>query len=398
MNIKGLLFGSTAALVAVSGARAADAVVVAEPEPMEYVRVCDTYGVGFYYIPGTETCLRISGLIRYDIDYNDWEDESFTTTTSQIVLRPEGDFVLPPGDFGEGPDLQDLIDAGVDPEDIQVEVVTTTTTTVISSGGLDEGWAKNVKARLNIDARAETEYGTFRRFMRLEGSVNSGSDTAAVNVIYAYMELGGILIGLYDTLYDGDISPEFDSGGGSAAHQIRYTFTGANGISFAVSIEEQDFNLDYTPNVVGRFGLTQAWGGIAIFGAYDATTEEFGVKGIASFNATDAILLELLATYESGNGDFSVNSGWQGKTVANDDGYEASLAGAVSFKASDRLVFRFGGQYFWNAHVNGSDDYKVGGNVDFTVVENLLFRVQVHYNGGDSQDFIDAKARFEGVF
>src|SRR6187397_2120622 len=67
MNIKSLLLGSAAAFVAVSGARAADAVVIAEPEPMEYVRICDTYGVGFYYIPGTETCLKFSGYIRYDI-------------------------------------------------------------------------------------------------------------------------------------------------------------------------------------------------------------------------------------------------------------------------------------------------------------------------------------------
>ena len=74
MNIKSLLLGSAAALVAVSGARAADAVVIAEPEPMEYVRVCDTYGVGFYYIPGTETCLRIGGYIRYDIDFSEDND------------------------------------------------------------------------------------------------------------------------------------------------------------------------------------------------------------------------------------------------------------------------------------------------------------------------------------
>ncbi len=72
MNIKSLLLGSAAALVAVSGARAADAVeVVAEPEPMEYVRVCDTYGTGFYYIPGTETCLRVGGYVRYDIGAGD---------------------------------------------------------------------------------------------------------------------------------------------------------------------------------------------------------------------------------------------------------------------------------------------------------------------------------------
>ncbi len=71
MNIKSLLLGSAAALVAVTGARAADAVVVAEPEPVEYVRVCDVYGAGFYYMPGTETCLKVSGYMRYDIGAGD---------------------------------------------------------------------------------------------------------------------------------------------------------------------------------------------------------------------------------------------------------------------------------------------------------------------------------------
>src|SRR5688500_7370346 len=71
MNIKSLLLGSAAALVAVSGARAADAVVIAEPEPVEYVRVCDVYGTGFYYMPGTETCLKVSGYVRYDIGVGD---------------------------------------------------------------------------------------------------------------------------------------------------------------------------------------------------------------------------------------------------------------------------------------------------------------------------------------
>src|SRR5438128_736730 len=71
MNIKSLLLGSAAALIAVSGARAADAVVVAEPEPAEYVKICDVYGAGYFYIPGTETCLRIGGYVRYDIGVGD---------------------------------------------------------------------------------------------------------------------------------------------------------------------------------------------------------------------------------------------------------------------------------------------------------------------------------------
>ncbi len=34
---------------------------------MDYVRICDTYGTGYYYIPGTETCLKIGGKLEYDI-------------------------------------------------------------------------------------------------------------------------------------------------------------------------------------------------------------------------------------------------------------------------------------------------------------------------------------------
>ena len=48
MNLKSLLLGSAAALAAVSGAQAADAIVAMEPEPMEYVRVCDAFGTGYF--------------------------------------------------------------------------------------------------------------------------------------------------------------------------------------------------------------------------------------------------------------------------------------------------------------------------------------------------------------
>ena len=91
MNIKSLLLGSAAALVAVSGARAADAVIAPEPEPVEYVRVCDIYGAGYYYIPGTEICLKVGGYIRYDIGVGDLFGETSAegedTYTSAAVLR-----------------------------------------------------------------------------------------------------------------------------------------------------------------------------------------------------------------------------------------------------------------------------------------------------------------------
>ncbi|HSO47440.1 MAG TPA: porin, partial [Rhizobiaceae bacterium] len=73
MTIKSLLLGSAAVLVAATGARAADA-IVAEPEPVEYVRVCDAYGSGWFYIPGTETCLKFDGDVRVQYGNTHYHD------------------------------------------------------------------------------------------------------------------------------------------------------------------------------------------------------------------------------------------------------------------------------------------------------------------------------------
>src|SRR6201996_7780385 len=62
--VKSLILGSAAGLVAMSGAQAADLPVKAKA--VEYVRVCSLYGAGFYYIPGTDTCVKIGGYLRAD--------------------------------------------------------------------------------------------------------------------------------------------------------------------------------------------------------------------------------------------------------------------------------------------------------------------------------------------
>src|SRR5690242_6136940 len=60
--VKSLLLGSAAGLVAIAGAQAADLPVKAKP--VQYVKICSLYGVGFYYIPGTDMCLKIGGWVR----------------------------------------------------------------------------------------------------------------------------------------------------------------------------------------------------------------------------------------------------------------------------------------------------------------------------------------------
>src|SRR5580692_957625 len=63
--VKSLVLGSAATIVALSGAQAADLPVKAKP--VEYVRICSLYGAGFYYIPGTDTCIKIGGYLRAEV-------------------------------------------------------------------------------------------------------------------------------------------------------------------------------------------------------------------------------------------------------------------------------------------------------------------------------------------
>src|SRR5438034_1909420 len=65
--VKSLLLVSAAGLVAVSGAQAADLPVKAKP--VEYVKVCSLYGAGFYYIPGTDICLKVGAYFRAQYSY-----------------------------------------------------------------------------------------------------------------------------------------------------------------------------------------------------------------------------------------------------------------------------------------------------------------------------------------
>ena len=76
--VKSLILGSAAGLVAMSGAQAADLPVKAKA--VEYVRICSLYGAGFYYIPGTDTCIKLGGYLRVDVLANTNTDDTGNTS------------------------------------------------------------------------------------------------------------------------------------------------------------------------------------------------------------------------------------------------------------------------------------------------------------------------------
>ncbi|WP_062218769.1 porin [Aureimonas sp. D3] len=269
MNLKSLLLGSAAALVAMTGARAADAVVVAEPEPVDYVRVCDVYGKGFYYIPGTETCLSVGGYVRFQ--YN---------VAGDPARNLEGD------DYQAG---------------------------------------SSVRARLNFDAREETELGTLRAFARVQAQNNTiaqpdSSLGASYVMDQAYVQLGGLLVGYRDSLWtsgvggleDGLLTDSDLVVGDFNTNQISYTFA-VNGFSATLGLED-DRTGDIVPDVHAKLVYSGAWGGAYLSAVYDETYNPVNANGITNTIAINGVPISIVGAFPTllrdGNNDaFALKGG-----------------------------------------------------------------------------------------
>jgi len=364
MNIKSLLLGSAAALVAVSGARAADAIVVAEPEPAEYVRICDVYGAGYFYIPGTETCLKVGGYLRYDIGVGD---------VSGLTSL----------------DKKDLYNGIIDTNDT---------------------YFKRMRAQLTFDARSETEYGTLRGYIAtyyqrdsvesdlvLNGNDYTYSDTASAWALeHAIIQLGGLTIAytdsLFETLTDSAGSVINDSIGVNytpgKTHLIAYTFDGGNGFSATIGVEEgsgDEFTLDsYIPHVVAGASFTQGWGKIAGVVAYDSNWGEVAAKLRVDFNVNEALSLWVMAGYQdydarrafiSNQLDLSGRSSyygvWQG---------DWAVWGGGKYQFTQKAALDFQLAY---------DDYENFGaavGVNYALVPGFNIRPEVVYESGYARD------------
>jgi hypothetical protein len=185
--VKSLLLGSVAGLAAVAGAQAADLPDRrAAPVAVDYVRVCSTYGAGFFYIPGSsDTCLRIGGRVRFDARYV----EPFDRTDDAIELFARG--------------------------------------------------------RIQVDARTATAYGLLRTFVRFEMS-QLGADAVGPNLAQGFIQFGGLTAGKVTSFFSNADLPtqhfgtlRFDDA--PDVTLLGYTFQFGGGISATLAIEEGQF-------------------------------------------------------------------------------------------------------------------------------------------------------------
>jgi hypothetical protein len=291
--VKSLILGSAAALVAMSGAQAADLPVKAKA--VEYVRICSLYGAGFFYIPGTDTCIKLGGYLRVD-----------TTFNGSIYDQPAWS-----GDLGQGNRYRDY-------------------------------FASRSRMALTVDTRTATEYGVVRTFGQADfqfttqgnNTVNPGSFTASptagtntgllnqpgegyVAVEMVFIQFAGFTFGksasAYATPWHGypGNNTSFLLGGHdtvTGVNNIQYTAQFGNGVSGTIGLDDPTvfnrtsvLNLStglnatgnganayagvHAPDVVGNIRVDQAWGLFQISAAAHEVSGSYNILNTAAVPA-----------------------------------------------------------------------------------------------------------------
>jgi hypothetical protein len=223
---KSLLLGSAAGLVAVTGAQAADLPVRAAA-PVDYVRTCPNApigGTGFFVIPGTETCLQISGYVRAEYRFAENLDTAANRTQDDIQFFTRGSIAF--------------------------------------------------------DARTPTEYGTLRSFIRINGDRGvAGAEDAYLD--QGFIQFAGLTAGRITSFFSFFGGNMMTSNAGltdPSVEVLAYTATFGSGFSATISVEDglarrqgiaggPAYGGQELPDLVANLNVTQAWGSAQIMGA-----------------------------------------------------------------------------------------------------------------------------------
>jgi len=166
MKIKTLLLGTAAAFAVAGSAQAADLAVA---ESVEYVKVCDAYGAGYFYVPGSDVCLKIGGYVQFRTYFFD-----------------------------------DQRQLGIDPGN----TITGDPTSPFAGRPYDASWKLFTETSLNATAKWMTDWGAATVFLDYRSDVDIGNDQFSLGRFHGifldtgYLKIGGLKAGWDASTYD----------------------------------------------------------------------------------------------------------------------------------------------------------------------------------------------------
>ena len=208
-TIKSLILGSAAVIAASAGAQAADLPVKAKA--VQYVKICSLYGAGFYYIPGTDTCIKLGGYVQADANIN------------------AGNYNKPAWD----------------------ETAGTAGAGVFGTGSRNSDYfTTRSRVQLNIDTRTATEYGVVRTYWssNFEHSTGFGPSSGNLTMDYGFVQFAGFTFGKAASTFQtpwasvgANNNTSFLLGGSdnlTGITKAAYTWQFGNGLSAELGVED----------------------------------------------------------------------------------------------------------------------------------------------------------------
>ena len=250
------------------------------------MKICSLYGAGFYYIPGTDTCIKLGGWVRAEMNFN--AGGSFNPYHVQL-----GNNALD----GRGLTFETTRTRGI----------------------------------ITVDARTQTEYGTLRSY--IAGGFQETNNDWAANATYApryFIQWAGFTAGRAQSFFDLYITPAFSNTtnvlgsdtGGQGDAVFAYTAQFGGGFSATVSAEDQTQRTTINPtagflaagqyfvlptltdpgagrqwpDLVANLRVDQAWGSAQIMGAVHQVRN----LGFATFPTTPPLTVAVPTGNEVG--------------------------------------------------------------------------------------------------
>jgi hypothetical protein len=279
-----------------AGAQAADLPVKAKP--VQYVKICSLYGAGFYYIPGTDTCLKVGGWVRMQFGYGYNGNMSNGPLSADAANRSTNDFMT-----------------------------------------------RN-RGYITADARTQSEYGTLRSYIAVGLSndnplppmsssstvivggavINNGTATqgsqggVGFSANRAFVQFAGFTAGLAQSFYDFADNAALSYNGATAWYAagtttgdpgwqvLAYTAAFGGGFSATLSLENprdvsvseanagatvatvpttvspttfSGLNGNKYPDVVANLRLDQTWGSAQLMGAIHDASATYDTAGLS---------------------------------------------------------------------------------------------------------------------
>src|SRR4030081_3606041 len=287
--VKSLILGSAAGLIAMGGAQAADLPVKAKA--VEYVRICSLYGAGFFYIPGTDTCIKLGGYLRVDTTFNGagvqntpaWSGDAgqqnryrdYFITRSRMALTVDTRTATEYGvvrTFGQGDFTFDMLGtAGQNPNNLDTRLGNNGQLLMTAGGGY---------------------VGVEFAFIQFAGFTFGRSAAAYATPWHGYPgNTSSFLLGGHDTV--------------TGVNNIQYTAQFGNGVSGTIGLDDPTvfnrtsiYNLStglnatsntgnayagvHSPDIVGNIRVDQAWGLFQISAAAHEVTASYNVLNAAT--------------------------------------------------------------------------------------------------------------------